>query len=124
MPLSVKIQSTSKTEMIRLSLIGQLDANGVVNFDKAVQDALNFNPTTLVLDLIDLKFISSSGLKSLAKAQRIMQQNKGKTLFVNVPPSIKKVFDIVKAVKVSDIFRNYEELDEYLEAMQRAESPP
>lgn len=40
-------------------------------------------------------------------------------LVSNPQPQIRKVFDMVKAVPLSDVFASTEELDAYLAAMQR-----
>jgi anti-sigma B factor antagonist len=38
---------------------------------------------------------------------------------VNMQPAVQKVFDIVRALPLKSVFRSIEELDEYLDAMQR-----
>ena len=43
----------------------------------------------------------------------------GKVLVVNPQPQIQKVFDVVKAVPLNDIFGSTAEADAYLDAMQR-----
>ena len=40
-------------------------------------------------------------------------------LVVNLQPQIRKVFDIVKAVPVADVFASQRELDDYLDTMQK-----
>jgi hypothetical protein len=42
-----------------------------------------------------------------------------KVLLLNPQPPVQKVFDIVKAVDVNEVFRSVAELDAYLDAMQR-----
>ena len=53
------------------------------------------------------------------KARKALAARAGKVLVVNLQPQIRKVFDIVKAVPVSDVFASVAELDAYLDAMQR-----
>ena len=53
------------------------------------------------------------------KARKVLAARAGKVLVVNLQPQIRKVFDIVKAVPVSDVFASVAELDAYLDAMQR-----
>jgi anti-anti-sigma regulatory factor len=48
-----------------------------------------------------------------------MKERAGQAVLVNVQPPVQKVLDIVKAVDVQTIFRNVEELDAYLDAMQK-----
>ncbi len=46
-------------------------------------------------------------------------QRAGKVLFVDVQAPVQKVFDIVKAVDLASVFRNVQELDDYLDVMQK-----
>jgi anti-sigma B factor antagonist len=48
-----------------------------------------------------------------------MGQRGGQTLFVNVQAPVQKVFDIIKAVELNAVFRNVQELDQYLDVMQK-----
>lgn len=75
--------------------------------------------TTLVLDLSALEYISSAGIRCIFKARKALATRHGKVLVSNPQPQIRKVFDMVKAVPLSDVFASTEELDAYLEAMQR-----
>ena len=75
--------------------------------------------TTLVFDFARLDYISSAGIRSVFKARKALAARAGKVLVVNLQPQIRKVFDIVKAVPVSDVFASVAELDAYLDAMQR-----
>jgi anti-sigma B factor antagonist len=69
-------------------------------------------------EAIALVFISSAGLRVFAKARKTMTSRKGKVYFTHLTPQVKKVFDIVKAVLLAEVFANIQELDAYLEAMQ------
>ena len=48
-----------------------------------------------------------------------MRAHNGRTLLLNPQVQVRKVFDIVKAVPVKEIFQNAQELDEYLDRIQR-----
>jgi len=43
-----------------------------------------------------------------------MKQRGGKIAFINLPPQIKKVFDILNAMPAFKVFANLQELDDYL----------
>lgn len=118
MSLSVSVQEQGPTTTT-ISLTGQLDRNTVTQLDPKLDEALAAPIAVLVFDLAGLDYIASAGLRSLFKAQKSMRARDGKTLFVNVQPPVRKVFDIVRAVDVKTIFRSVQELDEYLDAMQR-----
>ena len=72
-----------------------------------------------MLDLADLEYISSAGVRSIFKARKALAGHGGKVLVVNPQPQIQKVFDVVKAVPLEEIFTSVAEADAYLDAMQR-----
>lgn len=119
MAIKIRFEIAAKPDKGYLFLDGQLDVIGAPVFEKSINDVLRSDVKTLVLNLRDLDFVASVGLRVFAKWQKIMQQRNGRLLFLYVQPQVKKVLDIVKAVRISDIFVNDAELDAYLEAMQR-----
>jgi sigma-B regulation protein RsbU (phosphoserine phosphatase) len=111
----------SKLPRITVSLAGKLDAMTYMEFDRSLDKVLAKIPPqgTIVLDLADLDYVSSAGLRSLFRARKAMKANGGNSLIVNAQPQVRKVFEIVKAVPVNEIFRNAAELDAYLDVMQK-----
>jgi sigma-B regulation protein RsbU (phosphoserine phosphatase) len=104
-----------------LQLEGRLDAMTFGEFDREAEKVLQQMQTgsTLVLDLSSLEYISSAGLRSIAKARKHMRARDGHTLLLNPQVQVRKVFDIVKAVPIKEIFQNMQELDDYLDQIQR-----
>jgi anti-anti-sigma factor len=104
-----------------LQLEGRLDAMTFGEFDREAEKVLQQMETgsTLVLDLSSLEYISSAGLRSIAKARKHMRARDGQTLLLNPQVQVRKVFDIVKAVPIKEIFQNMQELDDYLDQIQR-----
>ena len=104
-----------------LRLHGRLDAMTFGDFDGGAAPVLAQmgQGGTVVLDLAALDYISSAGLRSIAKIRKLMRAREGHTLLVNPQPQVRKVFEIVKAVPVSDVFSSVEELDVYLDRIQR-----
>ncbi len=120
MTLSLSTESESPERTI-LHLHGRLDAQTFGEFDLAVQELLPrvADGSTMVLDLSALEYISSAGLRSIARIRKTMRARAGHTLLLNPQPQVRKVFDIVKAVPVNEVFASTQELDEYLDHMQR-----
>ncbi len=48
-----------------------------------------------------------------------MAGRSGKTLLLNLQPQVQKVLEVISAVDVSTVFASVEELDQYLDLMQR-----
>src|SRR5215472_8128474 len=115
MSFDLRIESL-RPEKSTLHLQGRLDALTFVEFDKKAQSVLAqmAERGTVVLDLSALDYISSAGLRSIAKIRKAMHARNGQTLILNPQVQVRKVFDIVKATPLKEIFANERELDDYL----------
>ncbi|MDL5366580.1 STAS domain-containing protein [Xanthomonas sp. NCPPB 2654] len=116
--LSLQIEPTQDRRQ-RITLSGRLDTHTYQALDEALAPLLATQITTLVLDLSHLDYISSAGIRSIFKARKVLATREGRVLVVNPQPQIRKVFDVVKAVPLNEIFTSVQELDEYLDEMQR-----
>lgn len=116
--LSLQIDPAQGTRQ-RLTLSGRLDTHTYQSLDEALAPLLATTIDTLVLDLSGLDYISSAGIRSIFKARKVLATREGRVLVVNPQPQIRKVFDLVKAVPLNEIFTSLQELDDYLDEMQR-----
>lgn len=89
--MSLDIKKTEGANAV-LTLSGQLDAVTAPELAAAMQDVLA-TATTLVLDIEDLSYISSAGLRTLLVAQRTMSKKGGMKL-THVSAEVMEVFDI------------------------------
>ena len=118
MSLDIQILPPAKGSQ-RVVLAGRLDTNTYEDLDEKLAPLLTRNLQTLVLDLAGLEYISSAGIRSIFKARKALGGHGGKVLVVNPQAQIQKVFDVVKAVPMNEIFSSTAEADAYLDAMQR-----
>lgn len=102
-----------------VTLAGRLDTNTHAELDEALAPLLASKIHSLVLDLAELNYISSAGVRSIFKARKALAGHGGKVLVARLQPQIQKVFDVVKAVPLDEIFSSVAEADAYLDAMQR-----
>ena len=103
----------------RVALAGRLDTHTYQDFDERLTPVLGSPIVSLVLDLAGLEYISSAGVRSIFKARKALAGRGGKVVVVNPQPQIQKVFDVVKAVPLNEIFSTVAEADAYLDAMQK-----
>lgn len=118
MQLNVTAKEKSPGVQI-LSLIGSLNTNTFPLLEKEVNVVLEKSPDVLIFDLEQLEYISSAGIRVILKANKAMKQKNGKAMFANMQPQIKKVFEIINALPHQQIFSNIEEMDRYLDTMQK-----
>lgn len=117
MSLTIAID-TSATPTI--SLTGRLDSQTAPQLDDALDRLLAGTALLrLVFDLTHLAYLSSAGIRCFVRARKIIEPRGGKVAVVNPQPPVRKVLDIVKAIPSGGIFRNVEELDAYLDDIQR-----
>jgi anti-anti-sigma factor len=118
MSLSIEIAPASNGNQ-RVSLAGRLDTHTYGELDQQLAPVLGSTIQSLVLDLAGLDYISSAGVRSIFKARKALSARGGKVVVVNPKPQIQKVFDVVKAVPLDEIFSSVQEADAYLDAMQK-----
>lgn len=102
----------------RVSIAGSLDSNTAPQLQQSINAEINESVSTTIIDFKDLDFLSSAGLRVIFKTKKVMDNIGGKFLLVNLQPQIKKVFEIIKALDGMDVFKDQDEMDDYLAAMQ------
>ena len=100
---------------------GRIDTNTYLEFEKHIAPFLNGKSSVLVLDLIDLEYLSSAGLRAIFKTQKNITAHNGLFLMTRMQPQIARVFEIVKALPKEQVFTSIEEVDAYLDIVQKRE---
>ena len=120
--MSLQINVTEgRTNEFTISPVGSIDSDTCTIFDKKVESILALDPKVIIFNMKDLVYITSMGLSVMVKTEKAIKE-KGKTLIViNIPPQIKKVFDVVAALPAMNVFESVEEADAYLLKIQRDE---
>jgi anti-sigma B factor antagonist len=120
MPLNITVEN--KQEGVHVVMPeGHLDSTTSFMFEEEVTPLFAATTKVLVFDLSKLDYISSAGVRFVFMAQKAMSQYNGVFMMTNLKPQIKKVFEIINALPNLRVFKNIEEADEYLYAMQEKE---
>jgi anti-anti-sigma factor len=118
MALNVRVtQDRSFSRTVHLH--GRLDSETVALLDNELSTLADSRVDVIVFDLAQLEYISSAGLRSIFAARQALAARSGRIVLLNARPQVQKVFDIVKATDLAAVFASVEELDRYLDAMQR-----
>lgn len=102
----------------RISIAGSLDSNTAPELQNSIDAEINDSVKNTIIDFKDLDFLSSAGLRVIFKTKKIMDNSGGRFLLVNLQPQIKKVFEIIKALDGMNVFKDQDEMDDYLTTMQ------
>jgi anti-anti-sigma factor len=106
-------------DLFTVSPIGSLDSNTYEILESRLQRITATSPRTIIFDLKGLSYISSAGVRVILATKKALKAAGGDIALANLQPQIRKVFDIIKAVPSLSIFESVEELDRYLDAMQK-----
>jgi anti-anti-sigma factor len=118
MKLDTKVTIDTENSVARVALIGALNTETAPAFEQRLQQILDDGHALTVLDMKELDYISSAGLRIIFKAAKHSKTAGNRLAAANRKPHIDKVFEILKALPDMAVFANDNELDEYLDAMQ------
>ena len=101
-----------------LVLNGSIDNATCPKLKQQIDELLAGDIKTLVLDLEDLKFMSSVGVGLVNNTKNLLKKKSAEFAMVNPSPQIKKVFEIMSLLPEMNVFNNTDELDSYLDKIQ------
>ena len=118
MKLDTNVSVDEENSLARVSLIGALNTDTAPGFEQRLQTVIEAGHQLTVLDMKELDYISSAGLRVIFKAAKQAKADGRSLAAANRKPHIDKVFEILKALPDMAVFADDQELDEYLDAMQ------
>ena len=119
MELNTTVAIDETNSVARLSLSGALNTDTAPDFEQRLQSVIQDGYQLTVLDMKELDYISSAGLRVIFKAAKQCKTAGHRLAAANRKPHIDKVFEILKALPDMAVFANDQELDDYLDSMQR-----
>jgi len=117
MALQIDINHRSN-ELCEILLTGSLDTETAPQLEKELETVLDSMSKELIFNMKELVYVSSAGLKVIAKGCRMMKEKGGNILVISMQPQIQRVFDTVKELPNLRMFKNQKEMDDYLDALQ------
>ena len=109
------ISERRTAEIITLSLSGKLDTTSAKTFEEKVLARVDAGERRLVIDLAQLDYISSAGLRVLILAGKRLGGADGKLVLCSLKEPVREVFDIAG---FSSIFAVYGSHDEAIRNLQ------
>lgn len=88
----MEIKKVSDGSALTVYLSGRIDAANALELDKDLTASLN-DVVDLTIDLADLEYISSAGLRTLLKLQKRMDRQ-GSMKIRNIRENVREVFDM------------------------------
>lgn len=119
MSLETTLQEDDGNSLLRVAMSGSLDSDTAPAFETTLDEVIAADWRLVVLDMRHLSYISSAGLRVVFKSAKALKQNGRSLAVANRQPQIEKVFEILQALPDMAVFANEQELDDYLDAMQK-----
>ena len=113
---------TSRQKALRayvVTLNGEINGQTYPVLENKLDQLLEEHPALIVLDMADVTYMSSAGIRVILKTKKTLSANTGKLVFMNLQPQIRKVFEIINALPSMRVFKDLREMDAYLDQMQR-----
>jgi anti-anti-sigma factor len=118
--MTASLKVTERKPGIQIAAIsGSLDSNTSPDIEARLVPLLIPATDVLTLDLRDLEYISSAGVRVVFKARKAIEGHGGKFILTNLQPPVRKVFEIINALPKENIFTSLKEVDDYLDLMQK-----
>jgi len=80
--------------MVRLALAGEFDLSNATQVEDAIKDVERESPELIVLDLRELTFMDSTGLRVMVSADARARDKSRRLVVVQGPESVHRVFRI------------------------------
>lgn len=109
--MDLRIQQEDKA--LVLAVAGKLDTLTAPEYESAALGLIDEGATKIVLDMAELSYISSAGLRSLIVTAKALKSKEGTLLLANVAGSVRDVFEMAG---FGAIFTTYDSVPAALEA--------
>jgi anti-anti-sigma factor len=90
----MEISEDRKADAVVLALSGKLDATTAKTFEKKLLSQIESGERRFVINLAQLDYISSAGLRVFLLAAKRLNSANGKILLSSLHDSVREVFDI------------------------------
>jgi len=103
------ISEDRKADAVILALSGKLDATTAKTFEDKILGVINSGAQRLVVDLSQLEYVSSSGLRVLLLAAKRLQGTDGKIVLCALKDHVRQVFDLPGFSSILPIYGSRDE---------------
>ena len=96
-------QEILEGDIVRVAPQGRLDTFTVPPFEQVLFEHLDAGRAQLIVDLGEVNYVSSSGLRALLSARRKARSSGGDVVLCNMAPRVREIFEMVGFVSLFNI---------------------
>jgi anti-anti-sigma factor len=106
--MNLNVKRVNNVVVVYLS--GRLDVHLSAEIEKEINKIIQNEPNTnLLMNLNDVEYMSSSGLRIFVSTMRILKEQKRLLKLCNMNNAVKKIFEVVELMDMFDIYESEEE---------------
>jgi anti-sigma B factor antagonist len=105
----MEITEGRTADIVTLSLAGKLDTTSAKAFEEKILGQIEAGDRRFIIDLAQLDYVSSSGLRVLLLASKRLSSANGKIALCSLKDQVKEVFDIAGFSSIFPIFGSHDE---------------
>lgn len=106
--LTITSERKGDSPVMILHLAGRLDASTVGQLERAIAEAQVAGTRALVIDMSQLTYVSSSGLRVLLSARSAIRKKGGDLFLCALSLTVREVFDMVGFSAIFSLFETVE----------------
>lgn len=118
MSLSVNVEEKPSGIFI-IHPLGSIDTHTYKILEDHVDTILQGAVKAIVFDMEYVNYLSSAGVRIILKAKKALKKCGATAILIHLQPQIQRVFEILQALPSMTVFSSIEELDQYLDQIQR-----
>lgn len=103
------IDSERDNGVLTVKVRGRVDGTNANDFQNAVKEELRDEDSVVMLDMEDLSYISSAGLRVVLMIAKALERRQAKFMIYSLSDSIRNVFEISGFDKIIGVFDSREQ---------------
>lgn len=108
------IESTTERNARVVRISGRMNEEMALQFEHACRDSLEAGCKFLVVDIAELQYISSLGLRSFVRVAKEVRAADGVTLLCGMKGMVKEIFDMAH---MGGVFQTFDSVDAALASL-------
>lgn len=97
-----------------IELFDRVDSTNSSDVEAAVRKAVDDGHAALLIDMMDLAYISSAGLRVVLMAAQLMSKKNGRLALFGLNDNVRQVFEVSGFLKMLQVFATKDQATSYL----------
>ncbi len=99
----IEVNVERQDGVLSAMVTGRIDGSNVMQFEESVKGAIEDGDRAVVLDMENLTYISSAGLRAILMTAKLLQNRNAKFMLCSLSKSIREVFEVSGFDKIINI---------------------